>query len=253
METSRTEAIASGPGRVPRHVAIIMDGNGRWARARDLPTLAGHRAGADVIRRHLDACRARGISALTLFAFSSENWRRPREEVRGLMALFIRYLRTEVERMRRNGVRLRIVGERSRFPPRLARLMAEAEESTAANTAITLVIAADYGGQWDIAQAARSLAEDAVAGRIDPGAIDARQLEARLSLADLPHPDLLVRTGGDHRISNFLLWQLAYAELHFTDCYWPDFDEARFEAALADFASRERRYGGRPGVLEEGA
>ncbi|MFM7272727.1 MAG: polyprenyl diphosphate synthase [Gammaproteobacteria bacterium] len=238
---------------MPRHVAIIMDGNGRWARARGLPTLAGHRAGADVIRRHLDACRARGIAVLTLFAFSSENWRRPREEVRGLMALFIRYLRSEVQRMQRNGVRLRIVGERSRFPPRLARLMAEAEESTAGNAEITLVIAADYGGQWDVAQAARSLAEDAVAGRIDPAAIDARQLEARLSLADLPHPDLLVRTGGDHRISNFLLWQLAYAELHFTDCYWPDFDEARFDAALADFASRERRYGGRPGGAGIGA
>lgn len=251
MEIPRTDATAVSPGRVPRHVAIIMDGNGRWARARGLPTLAGHRAGAEVIRRHLDACRARGIEALTLFAFSSENWRRPPDEVRGLMALFIRYLRGEIDRMQRNGVRLRIIGERSRFPPRLARLMAEAEEATAGNSAITLVIAADYGGQWDIARAARSLAEDAVAGRLDPAAIDAGKLASRLSLADLPMPDLLVRTGGDHRISNFLLWQLAYTELHFTDCFWPDFDEARFEAALADFASRERRYGGRPGAAGE--
>jgi undecaprenyl diphosphate synthase len=224
--------------RVPRHVAIIMDGNGRWARARGLPAIAGHRAGVEVIRRHLDACLREGIEVLTLFAFSSENWARPREEVRGLMALFFRYLRAEVRRLHQNGVRLRIIGERSRFPPRLAALMEESEAITAGNTALTLVIAADYGGRWDIVEAA--------AGRLDPATICMADIEAGLSLSDLPRPDLLIRTGGDHRISNFLLWQLAYTELYFSDCFWPEFDETQLEAALQDYARRERRFGARP-------
>jgi undecaprenyl diphosphate synthase len=239
--------------RVPRHVAIIMDGNGRWARARGLPTLAGHRAGVERIRSLLDACRAHGVGIVTLFAFSSENWQRPREEVRGLMALFHRYLRREVKILGSRGVRLRIIGDRERFSRRLAGLMDEAERATAHNTGFTLVIAADYGGQWDIVQAARALAAEAARGALDPAAIDAEVLGARTCLADLPRPDLLVRTGGDHRISNFLLWQIAYTELYFTECYWPDFDDAELADALRDYASRERRFGARPGAGEEEA
>jgi len=232
--------------RVPRHVAIIMDGNGRWAQARGLPTLAGHRAGVESIRRLLEACRAQGIEVLTLFAFSSENWQRPREEVRGLMALFIRYLRREVRELHGNGIRLRVIGDRARFPARLAQLMSEGEELTAANPGFTLVIAADYGGQWDIAQAARALAAAVARGELDPAAVDAASLEARTCLADLPRPDLLIRTGGDHRISNFLRWQIAYTELYFTESFWPDFDEDELAVALRDYAARERRFGGRP-------
>ncbi len=240
------ELAAVTPDRVPRHVAIIMDGNGRWARARGLPALAGHRAGAEVIRRHLDTCLREGIEVLTLFAFSSENWARPREEVRGLMALFIRYLRAEVKKLHQNGIRLRVIGERSRFPRRLAALMEESEALTAGNTTLTLAIAADYGGKWDILQATRRLVAEAVAGGLNPEAIEAADIEERLCLGDLPRPDLLVRTGGDHRISNFLLWQLAYTELYFSDCYWPDFDDAELQAALGDYAQRERRFGARP-------
>jgi undecaprenyl diphosphate synthase len=225
---------------------MIMDGNGRWARERGLPTLAGHRAGVEVIRRVLSACRDHGVTVLTLFAFSSENWQRPREEVRGLMALFMRYLRGEVRKLHRNGIRLRIIGDRSRFSRRLAALMQEAETLTAQNSGFTLVIAADYGGQWDLVQAARALACEVAAGRLDPADIDAARLENGLCLGDLPRPDLLIRTGGDHRISNFLLWQLAYTELYFTERYWPDFDDAELAAAINDYASRERRFGTRP-------
>ena len=232
--------------RVPRHVAIIMDGNGRWAQARGLPTLAGHRAGVEAIRRLLEACRAHGVEVLTLFAFSSENWQRPREEVRGLMALFIRYLRREVRELHENAIRLRVIGDRTRFPARLAGLMCESERLTEANAGFTLVIAADYGGQWDIVRAARALAADAVRGVLDPQAIDSTALESRCCMADLPRPDLMIRTGGDHRISNFLLWQIAYTELYFTECFWPDFDEEELAAAIRDYAARERRFGGRP-------
>ncbi len=231
---------------VPRHVAVIMDGNGRWARARGLPTLAGHRAGAEVIRKLLRACREHGVDVLTLFAFSSENWQRPREEVRGLMALFARYLRREVRELDESGVRVRIIGDRERFGQHIGRLMADAERQTADNTTSTLVIAADYGGQWDIAQAAAALAREAVAGRLDPDRIGLAEVQARLCLSDLPPPDLLIRTGGDYRISNFLLWQIAYTELHFTECYWPDFDVSEFRRALDEYAARERRFGARP-------
>ena len=243
-----------GMPRIPGHVAVIMDGNGRWARARGLPAVAGHRAGVEVIRKLLRACRENGVGVLTLFAFSSENWQRPREEVRGLMALFMRYLRGEVRELHSNGIRLRIIGDRTRFAPRLRRLMEESEALTAVNEGFTLVIAADYGGQWDIVQAARALAAEVAAGRLQPNEIDAGALEAHLSLADLPRPDLLIRTGGDHRISNFLLWQIAYTELYFTECFWPDFGAAQFAAALRDYAARERRFGGRPAtVADEGA
>jgi undecaprenyl diphosphate synthase len=232
-------------------VAVIMDGNGRWAKARGLPAVAGHRAGVEVIRKLLRACQEHGIGVLTLFAFSSENWQRPRDEVRGLMALFMRYLRGEVRELHENGIRLRIIGDRTRFAPRLRRLMEESETLTAANPGFTLVIAADYGGQWDIVQAARALAAEVAAGRLQPHEIDVGSLEAHLSLADLPRPDLLIRTGGDHRISNFLLWQIAYTELYFTECFWPDFGAAEFAAALRDYAARERRFGGRPAAAAE--
>lgn len=237
---------------VPRHVAVIMDGNGRWAQRRGLPTIAGHRAGVEKIRPLLDACQGLGVEILTLFAFSSENWQRPREEVRGLMALFTRYLRNEVRKLHGNGIRLRFIGDRARFGPRLRRLMEDAERTTKDNPRFTLVIAADYGGQWDIVQAARSIAQDAAGGRLDPAQVDIDALEARLSLSDLPRPDLMIRTGGDHRISNFLLWQLAYTELYFTECFWPDFDATELEAAVADYASRERRFGGRASPAGEG-
>ncbi|MCG3168726.1 MAG: Ditrans,polycis-undecaprenyl-diphosphate synthase ((2E,6E)-farnesyl-diphosphate specific) [Pseudomonadales bacterium] len=243
---SPTKSEGEVPPRVPQHVAVIMDGNGRWARARGLPAVAGHRAGVEVIRKLLGACREHGVAVLTLFAFSSENWQRPREEVRGLMALFARYLRREVRELHASGVRLRVIGDRVRFGPRIVRLMDEAERQTAANTTSTLVIAADYGGQWDIVQGARALAHDVAAGRLDPERIDSAALQQRLCLGDLPQPDLLIRTGGDHRISNFLLWQIAYTELYFTECYWPDFDTGEFAAALRDYAARERRFGARP-------
>ncbi len=246
-----TTPAGDGTPRIPRHVAVIMDGNGRWAKARGLPAVAGHRAGVEVIRKLLRACREHGVGVLTLFAFSSENWQRPRDEVRGLMALFMRYLRAEVRELHENGIRLRIIGDRARFAPRLRRLMAESEALTAANTGFTLVIAADYGGQWDIVQAARALAAEVAAGRLQAHEVDAGALERHLSLADLPRPDLLIRTGGDHRISNFLLWQIAYTELYFTECFWPDFGAAEFAAALRDYAARERRFGGRPAAEVE--
>jgi undecaprenyl diphosphate synthase len=252
MAAINAESPDEVPARVPRHVAVIMDGNGRWARARNLPTLAGHRAGVEVIRRLMEACREHGIEVLTVFAFSSENWQRPLDEVRGLMALFMRYLRNEVRRLHESGIRLRIIGSRERFAPRLRRLMEEGERLTADNVGFTLVVAADYGGQWDITRAVKSLLEDALAGRIDPERIDSADIERRLSLADLPRPDLLIRTGGDHRISNFLLWQIAYTELYFSECFWPDFDEAEFAVAIRDFAARERRFGARPEPVRSG-
>lgn len=190
-----------------------------------------------------------GVSGLVSIATHPEADERPREEVRGLMALFAHYLRREVRELNENGVRLRVIGDRDRFGPRIMRLMAEAELRTASNTDSTLVIAADYGGQWDIVQATRALAREVLAGRLAPEEIDAAQLQARLCLGDLPQPDLLIRTGGDHRISNFLLWQLAYTELYFTECCWPDFDAGEFANALRDYASRERRFGLRPQAM----
>lgn len=231
------------PCPLPRHVAIIMDGNGRWAKARGLPAIAGHRAGIEVIRKLLGACREHGVEVLTLFAFSSENWQRPREEVRGLMALFMRYLRAEVRKLHGNGIRLRVIGDRERFAPRLRRLMQDGERLTADNRGFTLVIAADYGGQWDIVQAARAIAVEVAAGRIAAHEVDAERLEQHLCLSDLPRPDLLIRTGGDHRISNFLLWQIAYAELWFTPVLWPDFKKEHLYSAILDYQNRERRFG----------
>ena len=228
---------------VPRHVAIIMDGNGRWAQQRRRPRLIGHRAGARAVRTCVEFCLERGIGALTLFAFSSENWNRPAEEVGGLMKLFLGALEREVDELHRLGVRLRFIGDRSRFDAALLARMHAAESMTAGNTRLQLTIAASYGGRQDIAHAARALAEDVAAGRLTPAQIDEAALGARVALADLPPPDLFIRTGGELRISNFLLWQLAYSELWFTDTLWPDVDDATLQQALDAYAGRERRYG----------
>jgi undecaprenyl diphosphate synthase len=228
---------------MPRHLAIIMDGNGRWAERRNRPRALGHRAGVKAVQVCLEFCLAQGIEALTLFAFSSENWNRPADEVGALMKLFMRMLDSEVDELHRRGARIVFIGERRDFSDVIQEKMHRAEMLTHHNRAITLNIAAGYGGRWDIVQAARSLARDAVAGRIDPNAIDEGAFRRHLALADQPEPDLFIRTGGDLRISNFLLWQLAYTEMWFTETLWPDLDEATLRQAVADFASRERRFG----------
>lgn len=228
---------------MPRHIAIIMDGNGRWAQARHRPRLIGHRAGARAVKRCVEFCLQRGVEALTLFAFSSENWERPADEVNGLMKLFIGALEREVDELARIGVRLRFIGERERFAQGIRDRMEHAEARTSDNTRLHLNIAASYGGRQDIARAARALASEVAAGRLHPDQIDADVLSRQVALADLPLPDLFIRTGGELRISNFLLWQLAYAELWFTDTLWPDVDESLLQTALNDYAARERRFG----------
>ncbi len=233
----------SAPSPVPRHVAIIMDGNGRWARRRRLPRTAGHQAGVTAVRKTVEHCARKGIEVLTLFAFSSENWRRPPEEVSVLMRLFEMTLSREARRLDEHGIRLRVIGDRSAFSKNLQQRIAEAEARTAGNDRMTLLIAANYGGRWDITQAARQLARQVEAGVLKPEEIDEAALAARLSFAGLPEPDLFIRTGGELRISNFLLWQLAYTELYFTDVLWPDFDEAELDKALAAYSRRERRFG----------
>jgi len=229
--------------RVPRHVAIIMDGNGRWARARHLPRTAGHKRGVEAVRRTIEACARRGVEALTLFAFSSENWKRPDEEVSGLMELFVTALERELPSLLENNIRLCFIGAREAFPERLQARIAEAETRTAEATGLRVVVAANYGGRWDIAQAARHLAERVQAGELAAADITPEALDQALSTAGLPDPDLFIRTGGEHRVSNFLLWQMAYAELWFTDVLWPDFDAQHLEVAIAAFAGRERRFG----------
>lgn len=231
------------PARQPRHLAVIMDGNGRWAERRRRPRVIGHRAGARAVNVCIDFCLERGIEALTLFAFSSENWGRPEEEVGALMKLFLGALEREVDELDRRGVRVRFIGERERFAEAIRKQMAAAEDRTRANTRLHLTVAASYGGRWDIAQAARSLAQDVAAGRLAPEDIDEAAIAARTCLADLPPPDLFIRTGGDTRISNFLLWQLAYTELWFTDLLWPELDAATLQRALDDYAGRQRRFG----------
>ncbi len=234
---------AEGTARLPRHVAIVMDGNGRWAQARRRPRSFGHRAGVKAVRGVVEFCLRERIGALTLFAFSSENWQRPAAEVGALMNLFLRALDREVGQLHDSGVRVRFIGDAGAFPEELQTRMRRVEQRTAGNTALALNVAANYGGRWDVANACRSLARDVAAGRISAEAIDVAAVQSRLSLADLPEPDLFIRTGGDQRLSNFLLWQLAYAELHFSDVLWPDFDAAAMRAALDDFAGRERRFG----------
>jgi undecaprenyl diphosphate synthase len=244
-------AHASGPGDrpvsrpdVPRHVAIIMDGNGRWAKKRFLPRLAGHRAGVEAVRRVTRAARAIGIEALTLYAFSSENWRRPDEEVSDLMGLLRHFIGSDLEELVRENVRLRVIGDYHRFSPDVVAMIDEAVARTAGNTGPILAIALNYGAQAELATAARRIAERARAGEIDPAAIDADTIERELDTRDLPPLDLLIRTSGEQRLSNFLLWQAAYAELLFVDTLWPDFDEAALADAVAVFGRRQRRFGG---------
>lgn len=228
---------------VPRHVAIIMDGNNRWAKKRLLPGVAGHKAGVDAVRAVIEVCADAGVEVLTLFAFSSENWQRPADEVSALMELFLGALRREVKKLDEHAIRLRIMGDRSRFHPELQAAMREAEQRTARHTRFTLQIAANYGGQWDITQAAQRLAREVQAGHLRPEDISPSLLQGCLATADLPLPDLCIRTGGERRISNFLLWQLAYSELYFSDLYWPDFKQAAMREVLEDFAGRQRRFG----------
>ncbi|TBU95509.1 polyprenyl diphosphate synthase [Stutzerimonas kirkiae] len=232
----------AGPN-VPRHVAIIMDGNNRWARRRLLPGVAGHKAGVDAVRAVIEVCAQKGVEVLTLFAFSSENWQRPAEEVSALMELFLSALRRETRKLNENAISLRIIGDRSRFHPELQAAMREAEEATAGSERFILQIAANYGGQWDILQAARRLAEEARCGALAPEAIDSAMFQSYLATGEIPPPDLCIRTGGERRISNFLLWQLAYAELYFSDLFWPDFKHEAMGKALLDFAARQRRFG----------
>jgi undecaprenyl diphosphate synthase len=234
------------PGKMtvlPQHVAIIMDGNGRWAHARMLPRYVGHREGVKAVRRIVEACSNKGISVLTLFAFSSENWRRPSDEVGLLMDLFIRTLKKEVDTLHRNGIRIRFIGERSAFPADLREQIAQAEARTRHNRGLNLVVAANYGGHWDITRACRALAQRVAVGEVAPGDITAEMIGEYTSLSDLPEPDLFIRTGGEQRISNFLLWQLAYTELYFTEILWPAFDEKALDDALQSYASRQRRFG----------
>jgi undecaprenyl diphosphate synthase len=220
-----------------------MDGNGRWAEARGLPRHAGHKEGVRPVRMCIEECARRKIGALTLFAFSSENWQRPAVEVGTLMQLFLDSLDREVEDLHRNGVRLRFIGDRRALSVRLQSRMAAAEQLTGANAAVNVQVAVSYGGRWDILQAVRRMAAQVASGAMRPEAIDEQGFGRELALADVGDPDLFIRTGGDHRISNFLLWNLAYTELHFSDTLWPDFDLPHFEAALASFSARERRFG----------
>ena len=231
------------PRDVPRHVAIIMDGNGRWATSRHLPRVAGHAKGVEAVRTIVDACARRGVEYLTLFAFSSENWRRPAEEVSVLMRLFISALEREVTQLFENGIRLQVVGELSAFEPRLRQLIANGIQRTAGNTRLTLTVCANYGGRWDIIQAMQSLLAERPELAQTPELIDEKALSEHLAMAFAPEPDLFIRTGGEQRVSNFLLWQLAYTELHFTDTYWPDFDAAALDRAIASYRTRERRFG----------
>lgn len=242
-------AALSRAEQLPRHIAIIMDGNGRWAKARGLPRYAGHHAGVKAVRATVEACAKRGIEVLTLFAFSSENWKRPKEEVSRLMQLFLEALDREIATLHKNGIRVRFAGETQDLNTALRERMQAAEQLTVGNTKLTLVIAMAYGGRWDIIQAARGLAQDCVAGRLQPADIDESQFAGRMALAGLPDPDLFIRTGGDRRISNFLLWNLAYTELHFTDELWPDFGELELQSALEYFAGRQRRFGLTPEQL----
>jgi len=228
---------------VPRHVAITMDGNGRWATARHLPRVAGHSRGVDTVRAIVEQAGRRGVEYLTLFAFSSENWRRPQDEVSTLMRLFVAALQKEVGKLGENGVRLRVVGELGAFDGKLQSLIHEAERQTAHNTKLQLTVCASYGGRWDIVQSVRSLIAAAPDLNALADGLSEQHLAEHLALSFAPDPDLLIRTGGEQRISNFLLWQCAYSELYFTPTLWPDFDEAAFDAALAWFATRERRFG----------
>lgn len=229
---------------LPKHVAIIMDGNNRWAKSQGQVSKFGHRKGAEAARDAVNFCIVNKIPYLTLFAFSSENWLRPRDEVKGLMALFLSVLqRKEVTQFHEKNVRIRFIGNRFSFSEKLQSLMSEVESLTGNNTGVTVNVAADYGGRWDVVEAVKKLGRKIAAGELAPSAITTECLASELSLADIPDPDLCIRTGEECRISNFLLWQFAYTELYFTDCYWPQFGEKEFKAAIADYSSRQRRFG----------
>jgi undecaprenyl diphosphate synthase len=234
---------------IPRHIAIIMDGNGRWARQRFLPRVAGHQRGVEALRKTVKACLDVGVEYLTVFAFSSENWRRPADEVSFLMQLFLKMLELEVNKLHENNIRLKIIGDRRRFNAQLIRHIEEVEQLTAGNNALTLTIAANYGGRWDIMQAAKAMLRD---HPDRAGSFDEAELEPYLSMSYAPEPDLFIRTGGEQRISNFLLWQLAYTELYFTDMLWPAFDGAALEAAIESYQMRERRFGRTSEQLQSG-
>ncbi len=240
MQVSRNEIIAV---QIPRHIAIIMDGNGRWAKKRFLPRTAGHQAGVSAVRKTVEYCIQKSVAVLTLFAFSSENWRRPQQEVSILMELFISTLEHETEKLHQNGVRLRVIGDRGALARPLQDKIAASEQLTRNNQKLNLVIATNYGGRWDILQGVREVARKVKENVISIADIDDQVFESHLSLSDLPEPDLFIRTGGEQRISNFVLWQLAYTELYFTTTLWPDFDEQSLELALEDYANRQRRFG----------
>ncbi len=241
-------ATAPGDGAAePAHVAIIMDGNGRWAAARGLPRLAGHRAGAQAVRRTIEAAIRHGVRWLTLYAFSSENWRRPAGEVLDLTGLLRHYVRNEVAELHAEGVQMRFIGDRTRFDADIQADLRNAEQKTAGNSRLTLIVALSYGARAEIVAAARRVADAALAGTLDPEALTEERFSDFLDTADIPDPDLVLRTSGEQRLSNFLLWQAAYAELVFLDVLWPDFGQAHFAEALAEFARRERRFGARPG------
>jgi undecaprenyl diphosphate synthase len=225
---------------VPRHIAIIMDGNGRWAKQRLMPRVMGHQRGVETVREVVKACRQMGVEYLTLFAFSSENWRRPPDEVSFLMQLFMKMLEREVEKLHKNNIRLKVIGDRGRFEAELVRRIEEAEQLTAGNTSLTLTVAANYGGRWDIMQAVHALSQ---AHPERASAFNEEELTPYLSMPYAPEPDLFIRTGGEKRFSNFLLWQLAYTELFFTDALWPEFDQAALEEAIQSYQKRERRFG----------
>jgi undecaprenyl diphosphate synthase len=244
--TSSTQDIPDAP-LVPRHIAIIMDGNGRWATTRYLPRVTGHVKGVEAVRGAVQACAERGVKFLTLFAFSSENWRRPAEEVSMLMRLFVSALEREVKRMHANNIRLKIVGDLTRFDSHLQKMIEEAQAHTAANTGLTLTVCANYGGRWDVMQATQKMMA-AMPGKTD---FSEEDLARHLVMSYAPEPDLFIRTGGEQRISNFLLWQLAYAELYFTDTYWPDFDAASLDAAILSYQQRERRFGRTSAQVQE--
>ena len=229
---------------IPHHVAIIMDGNGRWAAQRGMPRGEGHRRGVEAVRNTVRVATELGIGILTIFSFSSENWSRPRSEILDLMALLRRFIRNDLADLHRNNVRVRVIGERESLEPDIARLLEEAESLTRANTGLVLVVAFNYGARQEIARAVRRLAEDVEAGRLRPEAITEDLLASRLDTSDLPDPDLVIRTSGEQRLSNFLLWQAAYSELVFVPVFWPDFDRATLEGAIAEYRTRERRFGG---------
>ncbi|MDN3652551.1 polyprenyl diphosphate synthase [Thalassotalea ponticola] len=228
---------------LPQHVAIIMDGNGRWAQQQGKVRVSGHKAGVESVRACVTTARKMGVKALTLFAFSSENWLRPEQEVSVLMDLFMYVLTKEVKRLHKNNIRFQLIGDKSRFSEKLQKQIVEAEQLTKNNDAMVLSVAANYGGRWDIAQATKKIAQLVADQQLDIDSIDEKLLDQYINLADLPELDMLIRTGGDYRISNFLLWQAAYAELYFTETLWPDFNEVAFERALMSFSNRERRFG----------